>query len=120
MDISRAIPVITKAIDNKNPEISWCAVWIVEAAAKNGVDISIAVPNLIRVLLDEHLNVRLNGVYALTYHFITKKKWKELEELIQYPDIEIQKNVVLALIDATKKKKHIPGYIIERIEKQNI
>jgi len=89
------------------PGVRTNAAWALRRAAAKGQDITPAVPALANVLKDEDVDVRKHAARALTYHYLNKRNFAEIEKLLGNMDANVKLSAAEALGDAAAKGQDI-------------
>jgi len=106
-DITPAVPALANALGDENKDVRDNAAGALRMAAGNGQDITPAVPALAKALKDKNKDVKEKAAQALTYHYLNKGNFAEIEKLLGNKDAYVRKSAAGALDKATLKGQDI-------------
>ena len=93
---------LVNALDVTDSFIRIDAASLLETAARDGVDISVALDALHRNIHTVSRPSQLSA-QALTYHYINKKDWSPISTLLKHPNIMIVKSSLCVLASAASR-----------------
>ena len=110
-DITPAVPALGNALNDGNETLRGCAAEVLATAALREQDITSAIPALGNALNDENRDIRQYAARALTYHYVNKREWNKVEELLKHENANVRNPVTWMLADVARRGRDIPPVI---------
>lgn len=100
--LKQDLPEIIKALDSQDAGDRKSALEALESAVNRSVDVSAAVPRLREFLADRDADARNIASAVLANHYVRRKDWDPVRELLGSPDHDVKTGAIPVLVSAAQ------------------